>query len=345
MKFKASQIAEALEGIVEGDEEVEVHSLSKIEEGTKGSLTFLSNPKYTNYIYDSNASIVIISEDFKPEKPVSSTLIRVKDPHQCFSKILKLYQDSLPKKKGVEQPSFVSDGVVVPEDAYIGAFAYIGKETSIGNNSEIHPHVFVGEGCKIGANVKLFSGVKLYPNTVIGDYVTIHANTVIGSDGFGFLPTEDGSYEKVPQIGNVIIEDHVEIGAGATIDCATLGSTIIKKGVKLDNQIHIAHNVEVGENTAIAAQTAIAGSTKIGKSCMIGGQAGIVGHLKIGDHAKIQAQSGVTKDISNNETTQGSPAFQYSDFFKSYAVFKKLPDIIKEINSIKKKVEAIKDQI
>jgi len=345
MKFNANQIAEALEGVVEGDEAIEVHCLSKIEEGKKGSLTFLSNPKYTRYIYESDASIVIVSEDFKPEKAIDSTLIRVKDPHKCFSKLLKLYQDSMPSKKGIEQPVFIHKSADLKEDVYIGAFAYIGENSTIGDHTEIHPHVHIGEGCTIGKNVKIFTGVKLYANTVVGDYVTIHANTVIGSDGFGFIPKDNDSYEKVPQIGNVIIEDHVEIGSGVTIDCATLGSTIIKKGVKLDNQIHIAHNVEVGENTAIAAQTGIAGSAKIGKSCMIGGQVGIVGHIRIGDYVKIQGKSGISKGIKNNEVLQGSPAFGYSDFFKSYAVFKNLPDIKTQIELIKKDLEAIKDQL
>jgi UDP-3-O-[3-hydroxymyristoyl] glucosamine N-acyltransferase len=337
MKITAAQIAEVLGGDVEGDSTIEVSTLSKIEEGTPGSITFLSNPKYNHYIYTTNASVAIVNKTFVAEHEIKTTLIRVDDAYKAFSKILEFYNQIKLMKSGIEQPSVISEGVEYGDDLYLGSFSYIGKNTKIGNNVKIYPNSFVGDNVVIGDNTILFAGARIYSETIIGKNCTIHSGTIIGSDGFGFAPSEDGSYTKVPQIGNVIIEDDVEIGSCTTVDRATLGSTIIRKGVKLDNQIQIAHNVEIGEHTVIASQSGVAGSTKIGKYCVIGGQVGIVGHITIGDHVKIQAQSGVGKNIKDGEVIQGSPAIAYNDFSKSFIYFKKLPSIVKEIDDLKKK--------
>lgn len=336
MKFTAQQIAGILEGEIVGNPNAEVYKLAKIEEGTEGSLTFLANPKYVNYIYTTNATIAIVNKSFQPEQPVKTTLIKVEDAYQSFSKLLEYYNQIKLMKSGIEQPSVVSEGVEYGLDLYLGSFSYIGKNVKIGNNVKIYPNCFIGDNVEIGDDCLFFAGVRVYSETSIGSRVTIHSGTIIGSDGFGFAPQEDGSYKKVPQIGNVIIEDDVEIGSCSTVDRATLGSTIIRKGVKLDNQIQVAHNVEIGAHTVIAAQTAIAGSTKIGKNCMIGGQVGIVGHITIGNNVKIQAQSGVGKSLKDFETVQGTPAFGYGDFSKSYVHFKNLPKIVKEIEDLKK---------
>ena len=338
MKFTAAQIAEILEGKIEGNPDAEVSELAKIEEGTEGSLTFLSNPKYTSFLYTTNASITIVNNDFKVEQPVNTTLIKVKDAYKAFSTLLEYYNQIKLNKSGIEQPSHISDSAEYGEGLYLGSFAYIGDNVKIGENVKIYPNVFVGDNVKIGNNVTLFPGVKVYSESLIGNEVTIHSGAVIGADGFGFSPGETGAYSKVPQIGNVIIEDHVDIGAGTTIDRATLGSTIIRKGVKLDNHIQIAHNVEIGENTAIAAQSGVAGSTKIGKNCLIGGQVGIAGHLTIGDRVKIQAQSGIGRNIKDDEMLQGSPAIGYSDYNKSYIHFKNLPRTMNIINQLEKKL-------
>ncbi|MFO7701785.1 UDP-3-O-(3-hydroxymyristoyl)glucosamine N-acyltransferase [Psychroflexus maritimus] len=338
MKFKAEQIAEILEGQVVGDGSVEVDHLSKIEEGTKGSLTFLANPKYTSYIYSTQASICIVSQDFEAQEALSTTLIKVAQPYEAFSKLLDYYNQVKLSKSGIEQPSYIDDSAVYGESVYIGAFAYIGKNVKLGDNVKIYPHAYIGNNVEIGNNVIVFAGSKIYSETLIGDYSVIHGGCVIGADGFGFSPNDEGEYKKVPQIGNVIIEDHVDVGAGTTIDRATLGSTIIRKGVKLDNQIQIAHNVEIGEHTAIAAQTGIAGSTKIGKHCLIGGQVGIVGHIQIGDRVKIQAQTGIGRNVKDDEVLQGTPAINYGDFNKSYVHFKNLPEIVKQINNIDKQL-------
>ncbi|TDN89269.1 UDP-3-O-[3-hydroxymyristoyl] glucosamine N-acyltransferase [Salegentibacter sp. 24] len=339
MKFTAAQIAEILEGKIEGNPEVEVSELAKIEEGGKGSLTFLSNPKYTSYIYSTQASITIVNSDFKAEEPITTTLIKVKDAYKAFSKLLEYYNQIKLNKQGIEQPSFVSDSAKFGENLYLGAFAYIGENVSIGNNVKIYPNVYIGDNVSIADDVLIFPGVKVYSETVIGSNCVLHSGVIVGADGFGFSPDENGKYTKVPQIGNVIIEDNVDIGAGTTIDRATLGSTIIREGVKLDNQIQIAHNVEIGSNTAIAAQTGIAGSTKIGKNCLIGGQAGIAGHLQIGDRVKIQAQSGIGRNVKNDEMLQGSPAFGYGDFAKSYVHFKNLPKTVDTLNQLEKKIK------
>ncbi|MCF4101494.1 UDP-3-O-(3-hydroxymyristoyl)glucosamine N-acyltransferase [Gillisia sp. M10.2A] len=338
MKFTAAQIAEILEGTVDGNPDTEVSKLAKIEEGTEGSLTFLSNPKYTSYIYSTNASIAIVKDDFYIEEEIDTTLIRVKDPYKAFSTLLEYYNQVKLNKSGIEQPSYISDSATYGENIYLGAFAYIGKNVKIGNDVKIYPNSYIGDNVVIGDNTVVFAGVKIYSESILGNSCVIHSGSVIGADGFGFTPDENGKYSKVPQIGNVIIEDYVDIGAGTTIDRATLGSTIIRKGVKLDNQVQIAHNVEVGENTAIAAQSGVAGSTKIGKNCLIGGQVGIAGHLTIGNKVKIQAQSGIGRNIADEDMIQGTPSFGYSDFNKSYVHFKNLPKIVERINNIEKKL-------
>lgn len=339
MKFTAEQIAGILEGEVIGDPNAVVHKLAKIEEGTTGSLTFLANPKYQNYIYSTQATITIVNASFEPDQPLTTTLIKVEDAYQSFSKLLEYYNQVKLMKSGIEQPSVLSENVSYGENLYLGSFCYIGKNVKIGNDVKIYPNTFIGDNVVIGDNCVFFAGVRIYSETEIGNNCVIHSGSIIGSDGFGFAPLEDGSYSKIPQIGNVILEDNVEVGACTTIDRATLGSTIIRKGVKLDNQIQIAHNVEIGENTVIASQTGIAGSTKIGKSCMIGGQVGIVGHITIGNNVRIQAQSGIGKSIPDGEVVQGTPAFNYGDFTKSYVHFRNLPKIVSDLDELKKKIE------
>lgn len=336
MKFTAEQIAGILDGEVFGNPDAEVYKLAKIEEGTEGSLTFLANTKYSNYLYSTNATIVIVNKSYELENEVKATLIKVDDAYSSFSKLLEYYNQIKLMKSGIEQPSVISEGVIYGNDLYLGSFCYIGKNVRIGNNVKIYPNSFIGDNVTIGDNCVFFAGVRVYSETEIGNHVTIHSGSIIGSDGFGFAPQEDGSFTKIPQIGNVVIEDYVEIGSCSTIDRATLGTTYIRKGVKLDNQIQVAHNVEIGENTVIAAQTGIAGSTKIGKNCMIGGQVGIAGHITIGDRVKIQAQSGIGKSLKDGEVVQGSPAFNYGDFAKSFVHFKNLPKIVNEIEELKK---------
>ena len=336
MKFKASQIAEILEGKVIGNPNAEVFKLSKIEEGTEGSLTFLSNPKYSNYIYTTNASVTIVNNTFVAENEIKTTLIQVDDAYGAFAKILEFYNQSKNNKSGIESQTIISENVKFGDNLYLGSFSYIGSNVTLGNNVKIHQNCFIGDNVVIGNNVTIFAGAKIHSETEIGNNCAIYSGAIIAADGFGFAPQPDGSYTKIPQIGNVIIEDNVDIGACTTIDRATMGSTIIRKGVKLDNQIQVAHNVEIGENTVIAAQTGIAGTTKIGKNCMIGGQVGIAGHLIIGNNVRIQAQSGVGRNIKDNEILQGSPTFSYNDFAKSYVHFKNLPKIVSELEELKK---------
>ncbi len=338
MKFTATQIAEILEGDIIGDVNVEVSKLSKIEEGTEGSLTFLANPKYKSYIYSTKASITIVNKSFEPETELSTTLIKVEDAYKSFSKLLEYYNYIKTNKSGIEQPSFVPDSAKVGENVYIGAFTYIGENVTIADNVKIYPNCYIGDNVSIGEDTILFAGAKIYYECIIGSNCVINSGAIIGADGFGFVPNDIGEYSKVPQTGNVILEDFVDIGAATTIDRATLGSTIIRRGVKLDNQIQIAHNVEIGKNTVIAAQTGVAGSTKIGENCQIGGQVGIAGHIIIGNNVKIQAQSGVGRNIKDNEVLQGSPSFAYGDWNKSYVYFKNLPKIVKTINDLEKKV-------
>jgi UDP-3-O-[3-hydroxymyristoyl] glucosamine N-acyltransferase len=345
MEFTASQIAAMLGGRVEGDQNAKVANLSKIEEGKPHTLTFLANPKYTDFIYSTGATIAIVAEDFVAERPLPSTLtlVRVMDAYGSFAKLLEAYNQFRQPKPSIDSRAIIADSAKVGEDVYIGGNVVISEGAQIATGAKIYPGCFIGENVKVGANTVLFAGVRVYSDCVIGSSCTIHSGVVIGGDGFGFAPNSENNYNKVPQIGNVIIEDHVEIGSNTTVDRATLGSTIIRKGVKLDNLIQIAHNVEIGENTVIAAQTGVAGSTKIGKNCMIGGQVGIVGHLVIADGVKIAAQSGISQNIKEENTiVQGSPAFAYIDYQKSYIGFRKLPELMRELAQLKKEVEALK---
>lgn len=339
MKFTATQIAGILDGDIVGDPDVEVSKLSKIEEGTEGSLTFLSNPKYTPYIYSTNASITIVNKTFKGENSIKTTLIKVDDAYKSFSKLLEYYNQVKLNKTGIENPSFIAESATYGENVYVGAFSYIGDNVVLGKNVKVFPNTYIGDNVKIGDNTVIFSGAKIYFDCVVGSNCVLHSGAIIGADGFGFVPDASGEYSKVPQTGNVIIEDFVDVGAGTTVDRATLGSTIIHRGVKLDNQIQIAHNVEIGKNTVIAAQTGIAGSTKIGENCQIGGQVGIVGHITIGNYVKIQAQSGINRNIKDGEVLQGSPAIGYKDYNKSYVHFKNLPKLVNHINEIDKKLD------
>jgi len=342
MEFTAQQISDMLGGTVEGNPSAKVSRLSKIEEGSPGSLSFLANPKYIPHIYSTKASVVIVNRSFVSENPVEATLVRVDDAYASFAKLLEMYNRIQRDKKGIEEHSFISPSAKVGKDVYIGAFAYIGHHAVIKDGAKIYPQVYLGDNVVIGENTTLFSGAKVYSDCVIGANCTLHSDSVIGADGFGFAPST-GIYNKVAQIGNVIIEDDVEIGANTSIDRATLGSTIIRKGVKLDNLIQVAHNVEIGENTVIAAQTGIAGSTKIGKDCMIGGQVGIVGHITIADGVKVAAQSGIGSSISTpGEIVQGSPAFNISDYKRTYVLFRKLPELEKKIIELEKTISDLR---
>ena len=342
MEFSAKIIAQYLNGQVEGDENVTVSSVSKIESGKKGTLTFLSNLKYTQYIYDTEASIVLVNKDFKPEKPVKPTLIRVDNAYECLARLLQLYQQSIPQPQGIEQPSYVSQGVEIPQDIYLGAFSYIGKGVKLGKNVKIYPQCYIGDNVEIGDNVMLYSGVKIYQGCVLGNNIIVHAGTVIGSDGFGFAPQADGAYYKIPQIGNVIIEDDVELGANVTIDRSTMGSTIIHKGVKLDNLCHVAHNCEIGENTVMAAQCGLAGSTVIGKNTMAGGQCGFAGHMTLPDNCKFGGKTGISHKLKDTGVYIGYPAVPQMQFFKSHISLKKLPDMEKELQNLQNEIEELK---
>ena len=346
MKFNAKDIADYLKGQVVGNGDVEVTSISKIEEGKPGTLTFLANPKYENYIYTTNASIILVNGDFIPKSELKATLIKVRDAYQAFASLLELYVRTKSKSlTGIEQPCYLHESAVIGKDIYLGAFTYIGKNAKIGNGVKLFPHVYIGENVIIGDNCILYSGSKIYENCIIGDNCILHAGSVVGSDGFGFAPQADGSYKKIPQIGNVIIEDNVEIGANSTIDCGTMDATIIRKGVKIDNLVQIAHNCEIGENTVIVAQTGIAGSTKVGKNCKFGGQVGIAGHISIGDNVQIGAQSGVTKSIKDNCIVLGMPAMNYKDALKTYTIFRNLPKLREELNQLLKDVKALQQDI
>jgi UDP-3-O-[3-hydroxymyristoyl] glucosamine N-acyltransferase len=339
MEFTVQQIADLLQGVVEGDNSVKVSSLAKIEEAGSGALAFLANPKYESYLYTSGASAVIVSDKLELKKPVSSALIRVSDPYSSFSTLLEYYQMALlASKTGTEEPCFIGTNSQIGENHYRGAFSYIGNNCKIGSNVRIFPQAYIGDNVTIGDNTTIFAGAKLYANTVVGSNCTIHAGAVLGSDGFGFAPQADGSYKIVPQIGNVVLEDDVSIGANATIDCATMGSTIIRKGTKIDNLVQIAHNVEVGEHTVIAAQTGVSGSSKIGNYCVVAGQVGIVGHIAIADKTTIGAQSGVGKSIKKSGTiVQGSPAFDYKQNLRALSVFRKLPELQRDLEDLKNK--------
>lgn len=343
MVFTASQIALLINGKVEGNAETAVHSFGKIEEAQNGQLSFLANPKYEEYIYSTNASIIIVNDALELKQPVTPTLIRVNDAYSSFATLLTKYQQIMAQQLvGVQDPSYIAKTASYGENVFIGAFAYLSQNVKVGNNSKIHPGVFLGDDVEVGNNTTLHAGVKVMQGCKVGNNVTIHAGTVIGSDGFGFAPQPDGSFVKVPQIGNVIIEDEVEIGSNSTIDRATIGSTIVKKGAKLDNLIQIAHNVEIGSSSVVAAQAGISGSTKIGKGVMIGGQAGIVGHLNIGDGAKINAQSGVSKDIEPGKAVTGSPAYDYTSALRSQALNRKLPELEKRLKELEQTIKELK---
>jgi|TARA_B110000977_G_scaffold26747_1_gene33455 UDP-3-O-[3-hydroxymyristoyl] glucosamine N-acyltransferase len=341
MEFTATQIAQLLEGTIVGNENISVSNLSKIEEGTLGTLSFLSNLKYEPYIYITGASIVITDKSFEPVKdiPKTCTLIKVESAQAAFAKLLEMYNQVKRKNIGIHPSSYVPESAKVGTDVYIGANATLGENVTLGNNVQIYPNSYIGDNVKIGDDSILFAGVRVYSDCLIGNNCTLHSGVILGGDGFGFVPNSKGNYAKVPQIGNAILEDYVEVGANTTIDRATLGSTVIRKGVKLDNLIQIAHNVEIGENTVIAAQTGIAGSTKIGKNCMIGGQVGIVGHIKIADEVKIAAQSGVGHTIEEKGLiVQGSPAFPIGDYKRSYIAYKGLPDLKRKVDALEKKL-------
>lgn len=343
MQFTAAQIAMLINATIEGDANASVGSFGKIEEAQKGELAFLANPKYEDFLYSTGASIIIINASQELKQPVSATLLRVPDAYTAFATLLSKYQEMVTQQMtGIQEPNYIAKSAKLGQNIFIGAFSYIGEQVTLGNNVKIFPNAFIGDNVKIGDNSIIHPGVKVYHDCVVGKNVTIHAGTVVGSDGFGFAPQADGSFKKVPQIGNVVVEDFVEIGANATIDRATMGSTLIKSGAKLDNLIQIAHNVEVGNNTIIAAQAGVSGSTKLGNNVMIGGQAGIVGHLSIADGARINAQSGVSKSIKTpNTAVTGSPAFDYTSTLRSQALSRNLPDMEKRIKELEKLVQQL----
>ena len=339
MNFTAAVIAEFLQGTVEGDPQANVSDVSKIEEGKDGTLSFLANPKYEKYIYDTQSTIVIVNEDFSPVKEIGATLIRVKNAYESFAALLQFYEQSKPKKIGVSNMASISDTASLGEDLYIGDFTVVSDHVTLGAGVQLYPQVFIGDNVKIGEGTILHPGAKVYEGCEIGAHCVIHAGAIIGGDGFGFAPNQENNYQKVPQVGKVIIEDHVEVGANTTIDRATMGATILRKGVKLDNLIMIAHNVEVGENTVMAAQTGVSGSTRIGKNCMFGGQVGLIGHITIADNVKIAAQSGIPKSITKEgAVVQGAPAFDYGPYQRSYVIFKNLPSLRDQIIDLERKV-------
>jgi UDP-3-O-[3-hydroxymyristoyl] glucosamine N-acyltransferase len=345
MDFKVTEIANFLKGEIVGDENVIITNVSKIEEGKPGTLAFLANLKYENFLYSTEASAVLVNKNFVPKEKINTTLIKVDDPYQAFASLLDLYiQAKTLLKTGIEQPSFIDPSATVGKDLYVGAFAYIGKNSKIGNNSKIYPQVYIGDNVTIGDDCILYSGAKIYSDTIIGSRCIIHSGAVIGSDGFGFAPLENGTYKKIPQIGNAILEDDVEIGANTTIDCGTMDSTIIRKGAKIDNLVQVGHNCEVGENTVIAAQSGMAGTSKVGKNCKFGGQVGLAGHLTIGDNVFIGAQSGIAKSVKSNQVILGSPAIEIKDAIKAITVYKNLPKLREEVIQLQKEIKSLKEQ-
>jgi len=345
MEFSAKDIAALLNGEVEGSSDVKVSNISKIDHPIPGTLTFLSNPAYTKYIYTTTASIVIVNRNFKADSQLSCTLIRVDDAYAALAKLLDFYVKSKPMKVGIEQPCFVSASATLGDQIYVGAFAYIGEKAQIGKNVKIYPHVYIGDNVKIGDNSILYSGVKVYADCVIGSSCIFHSGAVIGADGFGFAPNQDGTYTKIEQIGNVVIEDNVEIGANTTIDRATMGSTFVRTGVKLDNLIQIAHNDEIGENTVMAAQVGIAGSTIVGKNCAIGGQAAITGHITIGEGSKIGPKSGVMSSIKPNSVVLGAPALEFKLAMKSFSIIRNLPQLRDDVIELQKRIKSIENNV
>lgn len=341
MEFSAKQIAQMLEGRVEGNENAVVSKLCKIEEGEEGGLSFLANSKYNHYLYSTKASIVIINEDFEPEEEIKTTVIRVKDAYSCFAKLLEIYDQYRLNKNGISSLAFIDKQAEIAEDVYVGEFAVISKGAKIGKGSKIYPHVYIGDDVKIGENVTLFAGVRIYHDTVIGNNCILHSGAVLGADGFGFAPLADGTFKKIAQIGNVVIEDDVEIGANATIDRATMGSTKVMKGTKIDNLCQLGHNVVIGQSTAMAAQTGVAGSTKIGSNCFIGGQVGFSGHIKVGDRCSIGAQAGIISDVKDEARIIGSPAIDAKAYMKSYVYFRKLEQIKNKMDELEKRLAAL----
>ena len=343
MEFTASTIAGFLKGEIEGNPDIKVNAIAKIEEGHEGALSFLANPKYEHFIYETKSSVVLVNKSFVSTGSIGATLIRVENSYEAFASLLRLVDQSRPRKKGIHPTAIIETSAKVGSDVFVGPYAYIGENCIIGNGCSIYPHVYIGDNTKLGNNCTLNPGVKIYHDCLLGEGCIIHAGSVIGSDGFGFAPQSDNEFMKIPQLGNVVLEDHVEIGANVAIDRATMGSTIIRKGVKLDNLIQIGHNVEVGENTVMAAQTGISGSTKIGKNCMFGGQVGLAGHLKIADGTKIGAQGGILGDIKEENTViLGSPAIELKQYLRSTVVFKKLPEMKVKIDSLEKEIESLK---
>ena len=341
MEFSANDIAALLNGEVEGDGNIKVSSISKIDQSVPGTLTFLSNPAYTKFIYTTTASLVIVNRDFKPDNGLSCTLIRVDDAYSALARLLDFYTKTKPTKVGIEQPSFISSSAILGEQIYIGAFAYIGENAVIGNKVKIYPHVYIGDNVKVGENTILYSGVKIYADCLVGASCIFHSGAVVGSDGFGFAPNPDGTYTKIEQIGNVVIYDNVELGANTTIDRSTMGSTILSKGVKLDNLVHIAHNDEIGENTVMAAQTGIAGSTIVGKNCSFGGHVAITGHITIGDNSKIGPKSGVMASVKPNSVLLGAPAANFKDTMRQYSIIRNLPKMREELIDLQNRVKKI----
>ena len=343
MEFTAKQIAEFIQGSIEGDENVSVHTFAKIEEGVPGAISFLSNPKYTHYLYDTQSSIVLVNKDLELERATKATLIRVDNAYEAVARLLTLYEMSKPKKKGIDPLAYIAPTAQIGEDCYVAPFAYIGENVKIGKGTQIYPHTTVYDNASIGEGCILYANVSVYHDCKIGNRVILHSGCVIGADGFGFAPTGNG-YEKIPQIGIVTIEDDVEIGANACVDRSTMGSTIVRKGVKIDNLVQIAHNVEVGANTVMSAQVGVAGSTKIGQWCMFGGQVGIAGHAVIGDQVKSGAQAGIAGSLRKGHVTvQGSPAIEAKNFARSSIVFKNLPEMYSDVNRMKKEIEELKE--
>jgi UDP-3-O-[3-hydroxymyristoyl] glucosamine N-acyltransferase len=343
MEFTASAIAGFLKGEIDGNPNVKVNTIAKIEEGHEGALSFLANPKYEHYIYTTESSVVLVNKDFVPSGKIRATLIKVNNAYEAFASLLTLVEQAKPKKRGIHSTTVIESSAKIGSDVYIGAYTYIGENCIIGDGCSIFPQVYIGDNSKIGNNCIIHPGVKIYHECLIGAGCTFHSGTVIGSDGFGFAPQSESEFKKIPQIGNVIIEDNVEIGANVAIDRATMGSTIIRKGVKLDNLVQIGHNAEIGENTVMAGQAGVAGSSKVGKNCMLAGQVGIAGHLKVADGAKIGGQAGVSKDVKEeNSVLFGSPAFELRQYQRSYVVFRKLPELKSKIDSIEKDIESLK---
>jgi UDP-3-O-[3-hydroxymyristoyl] glucosamine N-acyltransferase len=343
MEFNAATIAGFLKGEIEGDPEIKVNAVAKIEEGHAGALSFLANPKYEHYIYTTKSSVVLVNRSFVPSARVDATLIRVENAYEAFASLLRLVDQARPRKKGIHPTAVIESSAKIGSDVYIGPFAYIGENSEIGDGCAVYPHVYLGDNTRLGKNCTLFPGVTVYHECIIGEGCIVHAGSVIGSDGFGFAPQSENEYMKIPQLGNVILEDDVEIGANVTIDRATMGSTIIRKGVKLDNLIQIGHNVEVGENTVMAAQTGISGSTKVGKNCMFGGQVGLAGHIKIANGSRIGAQAGILGDVKEeNSTIIGSPAIDLKQYLRSTVIFKKLPEMKTKLDTLEKELESLK---